>query len=209
MGRRGKAPMPTAMRKKLGIREKSKQKKRLRRGAEPQPREIVDTTAPSSLQYDADAVQCWNQLAPLLKELRLFTEGDTLPLEGLCRAYSLLPSPQGRVGGQAAAPRGAWQKFAHARHLRLEARDGFYATLPHRVLKKCRARTGRAKSAARVGNYPDMIADNEPGAEVYSTATKEDQAKIVWSAAMRDGQAVARASQVGQDRCRSRSTASG
>jgi P27 family predicted phage terminase small subunit len=88
MGRRGKAPMPTAMRKKLGIREKSKQKKRLRRGAEPQPREIVDTTAPSSLQYDADAVQCWNQLAPLLKELRLFTEGDTLPLEGLCRAYS-------------------------------------------------------------------------------------------------------------------------
>lgn len=76
------------MRKKLGVREKSAQKKRRKPGVEPKPREIVDTSAPLSLQYDRDAVGCWNQLAPLLKELKVFTVGDTLPLEGLCRAYS-------------------------------------------------------------------------------------------------------------------------
>jgi phage terminase large subunit-like protein len=43
-------------------------------------------------------------------------------------------------------------------------------------------KNGKSEVGAAVGNYL-TIADGEPGAEVYSTATKEDQAKIVWSTA--------------------------
>lgn len=43
-------------------------------------------------------------------------------------------------------------------------------------------KNGKSEIAGGVGLYL-LIADNEPGAEVYSTATKKDQAKIVWGAA--------------------------
>lgn len=39
---------------------------------------------------------------------------------------------------------------------------------------------GKTEKAAGVGLYL-LVADDEPGAEVYSTATKKDQAKLVWS----------------------------
>jgi phage terminase large subunit-like protein len=41
---------------------------------------------------------------------------------------------------------------------------------------------GKSELGGAIGNYL-TIADDEAGAEVYSTATKEDQAKIVWAAA--------------------------
>lgn len=43
-------------------------------------------------------------------------------------------------------------------------------------------KNGKTEQAGAEATYL-QIADDEPGAEVYSTATKEDQAKIVWSAA--------------------------
>lgn len=43
-------------------------------------------------------------------------------------------------------------------------------------------KNGKTELGAGVADYM-LVADNEPGAEVYSTATKEAQAKIVWSAA--------------------------
>jgi phage terminase large subunit-like protein len=43
-------------------------------------------------------------------------------------------------------------------------------------------KNGKSELAGGVGLYL-LIADDEPGAEVYSTATKKDQAKIVWGAA--------------------------
>jgi phage terminase large subunit-like protein len=43
-------------------------------------------------------------------------------------------------------------------------------------------KNGKSELAGGVGLYL-LVADDEPGAEVYSTATKKDQAKIVWGAA--------------------------
>ena len=43
-------------------------------------------------------------------------------------------------------------------------------------------KNAKSTEAAAVGVYL-TVADHEPGAEVYSSATKEEQAKIVWSAA--------------------------
>lgn len=43
-------------------------------------------------------------------------------------------------------------------------------------------KNGKTELAAAIGLYL-LIADHEPGAEIYSTATKKDQARIVWDAA--------------------------
>ncbi len=43
-------------------------------------------------------------------------------------------------------------------------------------------KNGKSTIGAAVGLYM-LVADGEPGAEVYSSATKKDQAKIVWDAA--------------------------
>lgn len=43
-------------------------------------------------------------------------------------------------------------------------------------------KNGKTELGAGVGLYL-LVADDEPGAEVYSTATKKDQAKLVWSTA--------------------------
>jgi phage terminase large subunit-like protein len=43
-------------------------------------------------------------------------------------------------------------------------------------------KNAKSTTAGAVGLYL-LVADNEPGAEIYSSATKEDQAKIVWGAA--------------------------
>ena len=45
-------------------------------------------------------------------------------------------------------------------------------------------KNGKSTLSAGVGLYL-MIGDNEPGAEVYSLATKKDQAKIIWLEAKR------------------------
>lgn len=45
-------------------------------------------------------------------------------------------------------------------------------------------KNGKSTIAAGVGLYL-MVADGEPGAEIYSAATKRDQAKITWSEASR------------------------
>ncbi len=45
-------------------------------------------------------------------------------------------------------------------------------------------KSGKSTLASAVGLYM-MIADGEPGAEVYAAATKKDQAKIIWQEARR------------------------
>ena len=45
-------------------------------------------------------------------------------------------------------------------------------------------KNGKSTWAAGVGLYL-MVADSEPGAEVYAVATKKDQAKIIWNEASR------------------------
>jgi phage terminase large subunit-like protein len=45
-------------------------------------------------------------------------------------------------------------------------------------------KNGKSTLAAAIGLYL-MLADGEPGAEIYSAATKRDQAKIIWNEARR------------------------
>ncbi len=52
------------------------------------------------------------------------------------------------------------------------------------VLLVVARKNGKSTLAAAVGLYL-MIADSEPGAEIYAVATKKDQAKIIWLEAKR------------------------
>lgn len=73
-----------------------------------------------------------------------------------------------------------WQKFVQRCVYGWKRADG---TRRFRVAyEEVPRKNGKSEVGAANGNYL-MIADGEPGAEVYSTATKEDQAKIVWSTA--------------------------
>lgn len=45
-------------------------------------------------------------------------------------------------------------------------------------------KNGKSTIASGIGLYL-MVADGEPGAEVYAVTTKMDQAKLVWSDAKR------------------------
>lgn len=92
-------------------------------------------------------------------------------VEGFCRHY------EGEWAGQRVALEG-WQK----RHL-LEPIFGWkradgtrrYRTAYIEIARK----NGKSFLCSALGNYL-LIADGEPGAQVYSSATKEEQAAIVW-----------------------------
>lgn len=73
-----------------------------------------------------------------------------------------------------------WQRFIFRTVFGWKRADG---TRRFRVAYQEVARkNGKSTAIAAAGDYL-LIADEEPGAQVYATATKEDQAKIVWGAA--------------------------
>lgn len=75
-----------------------------------------------------------------------------------------------------------WQKFVVGSIFGWKRPDGLrrYRTVYEQIARK----NGKSLKAAGVGLYM-LIGDNEPGSEVYSAATKRDQAKEVWDSAMR------------------------
>lgn len=52
----------------------------------------------------------------------------------------------------------------------------------HTAYEEVPRKNGKTQKCGAVGNYL-MVADGEPGAEIYATATKEEQAKLVWEGA--------------------------
>ena len=52
------------------------------------------------------------------------------------------------------------------------------------VMLNVARKNGKSTLSAAIGLYM-MVADNEPGAEIYAVATKRDQAKIIWLEAKR------------------------
>lgn len=75
-----------------------------------------------------------------------------------------------------------WQQFIIGSIFGWKRADGTrrFRTAYNEVPRK----NGKSTISAGVGLYL-LIADGEPGAEIYSAATKRDQAKIVWSEAAR------------------------
>jgi phage terminase large subunit-like protein len=73
-----------------------------------------------------------------------------------------------------------WQEFVHGSAYGWFKADGTrrFTTVYAEIARK----NGKSSSAAAVGIYA-LVADREPGAEVYAAATKRDQARIVFDEA--------------------------
>lgn len=96
-------------------------------------------------------------------------------IEGFCRHY------EGEWAGRPLVL-SWWQKFVRRCVFGWKRADGLrrfriaYQEVPRK--------SGKSTAAAGDANYL-TFGDNEPGAQVYASATKEEQAKIVWSGARR------------------------
>lgn len=94
--------------------------------------------------------------------------------------FTLLKHSKGEWAGQYIDLEG-WQEFILRCVFgwkRIDNDTRRFRTAYNEIPKK----NGKSTLAAGVGNYL-FIEDDEPGAEVYSTATKVDQARIVWNEA--------------------------
>jgi P27 family predicted phage terminase small subunit len=87
MGKRGPAPLPTAIKEARGTKRASRERARAGSGREPKPRE-AEPSLPPSVAGNADARKVWRFLVPQLLRLRVLTEIDGVALEGLCLAYA-------------------------------------------------------------------------------------------------------------------------
>lgn len=74
-----------------------------------------------------------------------------------------------------------WQKFVHGSAFGWVRKDNGLRRFTH-VYEQVARKNGKSTSAAAVGLYCGF-ADGENGAEVYSAATKRDQAKIIFETA--------------------------
>lgn len=83
MGRRGPKPKPSSLKKLEGTYRPDRAP-----ANEVQPEKAKSIACPPSIAGDDDAKRLWEDLAPRLDRLGLFTELDTPALEGLCMAYS-------------------------------------------------------------------------------------------------------------------------
>ena len=77
---------------------------------------------------------------------------------------------------------GLWQQFVHGSAYGWFRKDGTrrFRTVYEEIARK----NGKSTSAAGVGLYA-LVADHEPGAQVYAAATRRDQARIVFDEAKR------------------------
>jgi len=106
---------------------------------------------------------------------------DRAAAEHAVQFFGLLKHSKGEWAGQRFDP-APWQKFILWSLFGWKRADGLrrFRTAFIEVPRK----NGKSTLSAGIGLYL-MTADGEPGAEVYSAATKRDQAKITWEEAVR------------------------
>lgn len=96
-------------------------------------------------------------------------------VEGYCRHF------EGEWAGRPLTLE-EWQRFVLRAVFGWKRADG---TRRFRIAyEEVPRKNGKSTSIAAVADYL-TFGDNEPGAQVYATATKEDQAKIVWNAGLK------------------------
>lgn len=106
---------------------------------------------------------------------------DRQAAEHVVRFFGFLRHSKGEWAGQP-FELGAWQQFILWSLFGWKREDGLrrfrkaYIEVPRK--------NGKSTFAAGLGLYL-LVADGEPGAEIYSAATKREQAKISWSEAVR------------------------
>lgn len=82
--RRGPPPLPAAMAKARGYKQR-----KCRRTAGKETKVVVSApNMPAHIRHDKTARACWERLRPRLLKLKVLTKNDDVALEGLCIAYA-------------------------------------------------------------------------------------------------------------------------
>jgi phage terminase large subunit-like protein len=98
-----------------------------------------------------------------------------------CNFFQYLRHSKGEWGGQRVVLE-PWQCFVTGSVFGWLRKDGLrrFRTVYEEVARK----NGKSTALAGIGVYT-LVADHEPGAEIYAAATKKDQARIIFSEAQR------------------------
>lgn len=80
-GRRGPAPLPTAIKEARGTQKSTRTNK-----SEPKPKR-GDPGIPESLRKSKEGRELWTKLVKQLDKMKVLTIADGAALEGLCRSY--------------------------------------------------------------------------------------------------------------------------
>ena len=101
--------------------------------------------------------------------------------EFACEFYELLPLTKTRQWAGKPFELLNWERFVVASLLAWVRIDDGLRRIRRAFLQVAK-KSGKTELAAGLGNF-GLVADQEPGAEIYSVAMKRDQAKLVWDAA--------------------------
>lgn len=130
---------------------------------------------------DQEIVSCWQIMAACRRYFRDLDDDrfvfDKDEAERACERVQRFPHIKGVLAGKPLFLE-PWQLFAYANVF------GFLWKKTNKrkywkVLILCARKNGKTALSAPLGNYM-LSMDNEPGAEVYSIASKKDQARIVF-----------------------------
>lgn len=131
----------------------------------------------------------WARLA-VERQLRDMADGparglvfDRAAAEKPMKFFGYLKHSKGEWGGQSFALE-PWQQFILWCVFGWKTRNTAGQTVRRfkRVHEEVARKNGKSTKLAGIGLYL-LVADGEPGAEVYSAATKKDQARITWAEA--------------------------
>ncbi len=106
---------------------------------------------------------------------------DAQEAEDIFEFFGYLRHSKGEWAGQPVELE-LWQKFVIGSVFGWKKKNGFrrFTTVYEQIARK----NGKSTKAAGIGLW-GLLMDDEPGAEIYSAATKKDQAKITHSEAIR------------------------
>ena len=141
-------------------------------------RGVLDGSVPASLMIRAAVERHVRDLETGRERGLRF---DRAAAEHVVQFFGLLKHSKGEWAGRSFEP-SPWQQFVLWSLFGWKRADGLrrYRTAFVEVPRK----NGKSTLSAGIGLYL-MTADGEPGAEVYSAATKRDQAKLSWGEAQR------------------------
>ena len=101
-GRRGPAPLPSAIKKARGTEKSSRANKR-----EPKP-QLGEPAIPASIAANKEAAACWRSIVPRLLELKVLSKIDGIALEGMCQAYARAKSADAEVKKRGMLVKTSW-----------------------------------------------------------------------------------------------------
>lgn len=166
MGKRGPAPLPTALKAARGTRRKGRELP----GKEPTPK-AGEPPVPESVRLDRDALKCWSRLVPMLLKLKLLTEADAWALESLCVHYARATQAEREIRAKGLTVTTAWGT------IQTNPAVGI-ARASWAEMNKVAQQFGLTPSARTKVRATETIEDDEEGADSFFFGAQKSSAVV-------------------------------